>query len=242
VPLLAPDAYRAAIRDEADALVAAAERAGVDASVPSCPDWDVGALLGHMGRVHRWAATCVEATEPVSPAGLPKPPSGDQLPAWVRAGAARLVEVLDRPASDPAWTWAPDRTVGFWQRRQAHETAIHRVDAELAAGPPTPVPAALAADGIDEWLALLAFRPGAEPPSGDGETLHLHCTDEAGEWLVTLTEAGPAIERRHAKGDVAVRGPASDLLLVLLRRFEPERVEVLGTRSVLDGFLAHAAF
>jgi uncharacterized protein (TIGR03083 family) len=160
----------------------------------------------------------------------------------MRDGLARVAAALDRPAGDPAWTWAPDGTVGFWQRRQAHETAIHRVDAELAAGPPTPVPAALAADGIDEWLALLAFRPGAEPPSGDGETLHLHCTDEAGEWLVTLTEAGPAIERRHAKGDVAVRGPASDLLLVLLRRFEPERVEVLGTRSVLDAFLAHAAF
>ncbi|HEV2311062.1 MAG TPA: maleylpyruvate isomerase N-terminal domain-containing protein, partial [Acidimicrobiia bacterium] len=50
------DTYRRTVRDEAAALVAAAERAGLDARVPSCPDWDVAALLAHIGRVHRWAA------------------------------------------------------------------------------------------------------------------------------------------------------------------------------------------
>jgi uncharacterized protein (TIGR03083 family) len=240
---LAPDQYRAAIRDEADALVTAAERAGLDAPVPSCPEWDAAALLKHIGRVHRWAATCAQS-DPSAPPPRPSEPAPppEQLGAWVREGADRLVAATDRPPSDPAWTFVPDGTVGFWQRRQAHETAMHRVDAELAAGSPRPVRGDLAADGIDEWLDLLPYRPGTPPPTGTGETLHLHCTDRDGEWLIRLTDAGPEIGRTHAKGDVAVRGPASDLLLVLLRRADPDRVEVLGTRAVLDGFLAHASF
>ena len=48
---------------------------------------------------------------------------------------------------------------------------------------------------------------------GNGETLHFHRTDGDGEWLVRLTPDGPEVERAHAKGDVAVRGSASDLLL-----------------------------
>jgi uncharacterized protein (TIGR03083 family) len=240
---LPAERYRAAIRDEADALVDAAERAGLDAPVPPCPEWDVAGLLRHVGRVHRWAAANVEANDFVPPHTLPESPGPDELAQWVRDGADALVAAVDRPSSDPAWTFVtPDGTVGFWQRRQAHETAVHRVDAELAAGAPRPVAGDLAADGIDEWLALLPFRPNATLPSGRGETLHLHCTDRDGEWLIRLTEAAPEIERTHAKGDVAVRGPASDLLLVLLRRADPHRVEVLGERGVLEGFLSHTAF
>jgi len=44
--------YIAAIRDNASALVDAAERAGLDAQVPSCPDWVVADLLEHIGTVH----------------------------------------------------------------------------------------------------------------------------------------------------------------------------------------------
>jgi len=240
---LPPERYRAAIRDEADALVTAAERAGLDARVPSCPEWDVALLLRHMGRVHRWAAACA-AADPSAPPPRPdeSPPAAERLGAWVREGADRLVAAVDRAPSDPAWTFVPDGTVGFWQRRQAHETAMHRVDAELAASRSQPVAADLAVDGIDEWLGLLPYRPGAQPPTGTSETLHLHGTDRDGEWLIRLTEAAPEIERTHATGDVAVRGPASDVLLVLLRRLDPDQVEVFGDRTVLDHFLTHAAF
>jgi uncharacterized protein (TIGR03083 family) len=239
---LSADSYRGAIRDQADRFVAAAQRAPLDAPIPSCPDWDVAELLAHLGRVYRWAAACVEANAPVSPRDLPSPPARDERVAWVEDGATRILEVLDRPAADPAWTWSPDGTVGFWQRRQAHETAIHRVDAELASGSPTPVPPELAVDGIDEWLELLPNRFGAPPVTGAGETVHVHCTDGDGEWLLRLTPDGLEVEAIHAKGDVAVRGPASDLLLVLLRRLGPDHAEILGDRAVLDGFLAQATF
>ena len=239
---LEPAVYLAAIQGEAATLVTAAEHAGLDTRVPSCPDWDVADLLGHLGRVHRWAAACVEANEQVPRSTLPEVPARDRRAGWVRDGAGRLVEVLDRPAGDPAWTWAGPATVGFWQRRQAHETAMHRVDAELAGGSASPVDGDLAADGIDEWLNLLSHRPGAAPLTGHGETLHLHCTDRAGEWLVRRSPDALEVERVHAKGDVAVRGPASELLLVLLRRTSPDAVEVIGARPVLDALLAGASF
>jgi uncharacterized protein (TIGR03083 family) len=242
VPALSADAYRRALRTDAGRLIAAAQRAPLDARVPSCPDWDVADLLGHMGRVYRWAAACVEANAPVSPRDLPSPPARDARVAWVQSGADRILEVLDQPADTPAWTWAPGGTVGFWQRRQAHETAVHRVDAELATGPPTPVDQELAVDGIDEWLALLPNRLGAPPITGTGETVHLHCTDGDGEWLLRLGADGLEVEPIHAKGDVAVRGPASDLLLVMMGRQALDTVEVLGDRAVLDGFLEQARF
>ncbi len=239
---LDPPTYLAAIGGEADALATAGARAGLDAPVPSCPEWRVADLLRHIGRVHRWVVACTAANDFVAPDSLEAPPEGAALADWAREGAAALVAALDRPAADEAWTWAPDRTVGFWQRRQAHETAMHRVDAELAGGAPSPIDDRLAADGIDEGLHLLSLRPNAAPIAGHGETLHLHCTDVDGEWLVRLGDAGPEIEPIHAKGDVAVRGPASDLLMVLARRADPGTVEVLGSRPVLDGFLARAAF
>src|SRR5215469_3181220 len=47
---------------------------------------------------------------------------------------------------------------GFWIRRMAHETLVHRADAQLAAGaaPEPLIEAEVAADAIDEWLMLLA--------------------------------------------------------------------------------------
>jgi uncharacterized protein (TIGR03083 family) len=239
---LAPAEYLEAVDAQSDRLVQAAERAGLDAPVPSCPEWDVAELLGHMGRVYGWARACVEANQLVSPTELAAPPPPGERAAWVRDQAARIVGALDRPADDPAWTWAPSGQVGFWQRRQAHETVVHRVDAELAAGAPTPVPDRLAVDGIDEFLELLPNRFGVPPIAGHGETMHLHCTDQDGEWLARLTDQGLEVERTHAKGDVAVRGAASDLFLVMTGRLAPERVEVLGDRAVLDGFLSQANF
>ncbi len=236
------DVYRHAVRREADALVAAGVGAGLDAPVPSCPDWDVAALLGHIGRVHRWAAGCITTNPLVPPPNIDPPPDGDALAGYARDGAATLVAALERSPDAPAWTFVPPPTVAFWQRRQAHETAMHRVDAELAGGAATPIDGPLAADGIDEWLTILPVRPGKAPPTGSGETLHLHCTDRPGEWLLRLTPERLEVERAHAKGDVAVRGAASDLLLVLLHRAPTDTVEVLGDRPTLDAFLAQTTF
>src|SRR5947209_16104541 len=51
--------YALAIRREGLALAAAARTAGVDAAVPTCPDWSVADLLAHLGRIHRWVTRII---------------------------------------------------------------------------------------------------------------------------------------------------------------------------------------
>ena len=71
------------------------------------------------------------------------------------------------------------------------------------------------------------------PIRGAGETIHLHCTDGDGEWLVRLGADGVAVTNEHAKGDVAARGTASDLMLLVWGRIPPERVDVFGDAALL---------
>jgi hypothetical protein len=122
----------------------------------------------------------------------------------------------------------------------AQETAVHRWDGEVASGQTTPVDRGLAIDGIDEFVDV--FLPEVNPSRDLGHgSIHLHSTDGEGEWLITVDGSEVQVSRGHAKGDVAVRGSASDLLLVLWRRLPPADVEVLGDGSVLDRFLAGTA-
>ena len=236
------DVYRHAVRREADALVAAGVGAGLDAPVPSCPDWDVAALLGHIGRVHRWAAGCITTNPLVPPPNIDPPPDGDASAGYARDGAATLVAALERSADDagldvraaadgrvlaatpgPRDGDAPGRRRARRRRRDADRRAARRRrHRRVAHHPPGPA--------------------GQAPPTGSGETLHLHCTDRPGEWLLRLTPERLEVERAHAKGDVAVRGAASDLLLVLLHRAPTDTVEVLGDRPTLDAFLAQTTF
>jgi uncharacterized protein (TIGR03083 family) len=242
-------AYLHAIRADAAALADAGEAAGPDARVPSCPEWAVADLLGHIGLVHRWAtANCDRPPDAEylrsTQAGIEIPDDVTTRPAWVRSGSQALLDALaSHPADAPCWTWAPPHTVGFWQRRMAHETVMHRVDAQLAAGAAEPIEPALAADGIDEWLAIAGRRPWVEQQiNGAGETIHLHCTDVDGEWLVRLAPAGLEVERVHAKGDVAARGGASDLLCWMQGRGPIDRLEVHGDAAVLDRWRELATF
>ncbi len=65
-------------------------------------------------------------------------------------------------------------------------------------------------------------------PPGPEATLHVHCTDVPGEWLVRRDPSGLTVSRGHTKADVALRGSASDLFLVVLGRAPVDSVEVLG--------------
>jgi uncharacterized protein (TIGR03083 family) len=244
MPNLEPATYLRAIGDDATTLVDAAERAGLDAPVPTCPDWVVADLLAHIGRVHRWAAgnAARRPDEGFWPGNEIEIPDVAVRPAWVREGARSLVAALDGPPDRPAWTWANSNNLGFWQRRQAQETAMHRVDAEVAAGDAPSIDAELAADGIDELLDIVGRTPWKPPPTGDGETLHFHCTDVDGEWLVRLVPDGIEVERVHAKGDVAARGSASDLLCWLQGRAPIDRLEVFGDAALLGRWREVATF
>jgi uncharacterized protein (TIGR03083 family) len=231
--------YLAALRREGWVLGDAAQRAGLQASVPPCPGWTVADLVRHIGEVHHfWREVVRRRATNRTQVPTPDRPAEVNLLAWYREGLERLADVL--AAADPAtavWTWAPQKDVAFVQRRMAQETAVHRVDAELAAGAPTLIDPTLAVDGVDEFFQFHTAwkREGAAPLGG---SVHLHATDADGEWLVTETNDRLHVTPGHAQGDVAARGPACDLLLLLWRRCGPGDVEVHGNAAVLDRLLA----
>jgi uncharacterized protein (TIGR03083 family) len=228
--------YLSSLRRDGAGLLAAADL-GLDAEVPSCPGWRVERLVGHVGRVYRTMTGWVRTG--AAPGDVPRPPAGPAVRDWTASALEALVAALSsdtRTGLVP--TWAGDQPALFWPRRMAIETTIHRWDAEAAHGVAQPIDAELAVDGVDELIdVLLPVRAGADALTGNGETLHLHATDLDGEWLVTLTSGHPTVERTHAKGDVAVRGPASDLLLLLWNRTDPAargRLQVFGDAALLD--------
>ena len=65
--LLRYDRYCSEIVTQTDLLRSSVQNADMTVTVPSCPDWDVGQLLRHVGGAHRWATKVIRtrATEPV---------------------------------------------------------------------------------------------------------------------------------------------------------------------------------
>jgi uncharacterized protein (TIGR03083 family) len=230
--------------------------------VPTCPEWTFKQLATHVGRGHRWAAEIV-ATRATEPVPLREVPDG-KLPddparhaEWLTTSADLVVRAVTAAPDAVVWTFTGMRPASFWVRRRAHEVAVHLADAQLAAGHDADLPADLAADGVSEWLEIITAgtesstdliqtrSPGLR---GDGQTLHFHATDDvldgAGEWLVRRTQSGVTVERGHGKADVAVRGPAVDLLLVLTRRLPASdpAIEVLGDKDLLAHWLEQTPF
>jgi hypothetical protein len=128
---------------------------------------------------------------------------------------------------------------------------VHRADGELTVGTRPVIDPVIAADGIAEWLSFLPTVRAWEHPDGpspvpEGKVVHFHATDVQadGEWLIHGVPGGVTVAAGHGKGDAALRGPASELLLVLMRRLPTDdpAVEVIGDRALLDGWLAATPF
>jgi uncharacterized protein (TIGR03083 family) len=221
--------------------------------VPTCPGWTLRELTTHVGRGDRWAATIVaqRAEAFIDPRTVPDgtaPADPAAAAGWLEAGARLLLDVVAAAPEAEVWTSLGPRPAGWWVRRRVHESLVHRADAALATGAVFAPAPDVAADAVSELLSLVAERPGGVPALPAGATMHLHATDDglgsAGEWMVRAAESGISWEHGHAKGAVAVRGAAADLLLVLLRRLPADdaRVQVLGDASVLDTWLARTPF
>ncbi len=68
-----------------------------------------------------------------------RPPNGS---TGSTAGVRSLADALAAAGPDVrAWSWTDRSHRGFWARRQANETAMHRWDAQLAAGATEPIDA-----------------------------------------------------------------------------------------------------
>jgi uncharacterized protein (TIGR03083 family) len=233
-----PTRLREHLGVEFDRLRAAAAGADPAAPVPSCPGWTLAQLLRHVGITYLHKVESMRSgaePDPWPPAGAPEAPPLELLD---RGYAALVAELDRRDPGEPSPTWYdPDQTVGFWYRRMPHETLIHRVDAELAAGtPPAPVSEELAEDGIDEVLGFLTF---AVPvwPGMFAETLRatpagtVRLATPARHRTVSLT--GTEVHLRDTdppEPDTTVTGTAADLLLWLWGR-RPQPPPVTGDPS-----------
>ena len=236
------DAYIAATAREGAAVSAVAVAGDLDAPVPSCPRWSLQRLVGHLGWVYNWVSEHIEqrSATMLNRDDVPRPPQGEAVVEWYAAAHARVLEALR--GIDPAeevWSWAGINTGAFWHKRLAHESLIHRWDAENAVGEPGGLDSDLAADGVDELVDVVwPFQVSmAKDPLPEG-TLHLHRTDGHGEWFCRITDGRLVAERVHARGDVAVSGTGEQLDLVLWRRIQPDDVEVFGDVGVLAAWTA----
>jgi len=252
------------IAAQTDALRSHIRGADMTAPVPTCPDWNLGQLLRHLGGAQRSAERIVRtrATEPPSGEAW-RDVSGNTdedaavLDAWLAEGAAQLADTL-RDAGPTAKVWTPvpggAQTAVFHARRITHETLIHRSDAAIAVGAEFLVDDEVAIDAVDEWMMLgslpmhFEVHPWMRELLGPGRTLHFHATDTApelaAEWLIDLTGDVIVWRRAHEKATVAVRAPLTDLLLVIYRRLPVlgEGIDIFGDEQLLDFWLERVSF
>lgn len=236
-----------AIGQEGQLMAEAAAQAGLDVDVDGCPGWTVRDLFRHVSEIHLWAAAHVALrarkmwVEDLAELTASWPelgvfwPVGSELPEhYLRTNANLVRELEGAPVDLDAMTFLPAPSpLAMWARRQAHEVAIHRFDAQRAAEIPTVFDAEFAADGIDELLT--AFAPRAKRfPVAETRAMLVHATDTEDRWRVTMSPEGIATIRGDGPADVTLQGSASAVYLVLWNRGDDSIVDVRGARDLLQ--------
>lgn len=246
--------YLETLRTESTRFAEVLAELPAETPVPSCPGWDVTDLLWHLGEVQWfWAQVigsgCVHPRE-LTVADPQRPADVRGLRAFGHSASADLVRVLeDTPSDRAAWSWSTEQTVGFTVRRQAHEVLVHRIDAELAAGARTPLPTAMAADGVDEALTIMyGGLPSWAAFTPTHGAVRIEVTDGPGVWTVTPGRAtgtddeGAAVDEPalRVESDPTVktagslRGSAADLECWIWNRAYEGTLERTGDLAVLE--------
>ena len=205
--------------------------------VPAAPGWDVTELVRHIGQIHARTSVILRTGTMERPSrrnGMLADPPSDGVVDWYRSTLAELVTDLrgiDDPER-PVYAFAPaHQRAGFWPRRMAQETIIHRVDAEQATGRPV--------RPIDPVL-------GADRSPGDGRTVHLHATDTAtdtdGDWLIRFDDGAISVAAGTGDADAVVGGPAGELLQWLWGRRPLDGLELSGDRDAADALRTVTVF
>ncbi|MBV9133328.1 MAG: maleylpyruvate isomerase family mycothiol-dependent enzyme [Chloroflexi bacterium] len=232
----------AVVEREGQRLAEVATATSLDATVPTCPEWTLRDLVRHIGGIHFWARTIISEARarPFDPYAQLEGnwPADDVLVDWFSQGHAALVAALKTAPPDLqcfAFLPAPSPKA-FWARRQAHETGMHRVDAERAVDAVTPFATDQAVDGIDELLLGFMARPGQKLKSETPRILALRATDADADWRVHIGTDEPVVMRNGGDdaADCRVAGPASDLFRLLWNRRSRSGLDVTGDSSLLD--------
>jgi uncharacterized protein (TIGR03083 family) len=224
--------YLSHLRREGD-LIATVAPHGLDRPVPACPPWDVREVVAHLAMVYDNKVIAMRfGRQPVEGEWVTDEPFGKDTVEWFADEHAKLLaELAAHKPSDYAWTWwEPDQTIGFWARRMALETVVHRVDVESGFGVPTGVDAELAVDGIDEILMVMLDGDDDSEDASKG-TVEVVAGDTA--WSVVLEESRTVVTpgRRTSPGAV-LSGDPGTLLLYLWGRAQLDAVTLDGDRSL----------
>ncbi|WP_433160397.1 maleylpyruvate isomerase family mycothiol-dependent enzyme [Kribbella sp. CA-247076] len=218
-------------------------RMGLDAAVPSCPGWTVESVVRHVATVY------LHKVEILRLGALPDPwppdfGDRDAIELYDEARAA-IVDALESAGTERAtWTFNPDdKTSGFWYRRMALESVVHRIDVEQAHDVVTPIALELALDGIDELL----YPNLAGPWWAEGDTEHpvdatVRLTAEGRSWTVRADATSVAVSQ-DAEGDVAAEifGSAEAVFLWLWGRLDASAVQSAGDEDVVREFRARVS-
>jgi uncharacterized protein (TIGR03083 family) len=226
---------------------AVAAAPGLDAPVPSCPEWTVFDLVRHLGTGQRWWAAIVAAgpaEAPPAKVAAEVPRELEALLAWYAESNDVLLRALRESGPDRAcWTWwsagvSPANAWGV-ARRRVHEVLVHTYDAQLAAGAVQPMPADVAIDGVAEFLDTCNSTPAAWPH--EAATIHYHAT-EGRSWLLTLdgTGAWPTAltDDAAAPASASATGSAEQLLLFVWGRLTLEDLKTEGDHQVFERLIA----
>ncbi len=230
------------------------------ARVPSCPEWDVADLVRHVGEVYLHKVEMMR--HGAHPEGWPPASFREEEPVGLltRGYGELRAEFATRRPEDVSKTWyEPDQTVGFWMRRMAQESVIHRIDAELGSGMAiAPVPDDLAVDGVDELLKVFVAYAFSQWPEdftevlkdSPGRALRIRTDPAAGtpsvSWLVKIApdsltvEGGPGeILPDSARPDVTISGTPAAILRWAWNRETPglpSPVRIAGNADALREF------
>lgn len=225
----------AAVRGEGEQILAAAGQGDLDVPVPTCGDWTMRDLLTHVGSVYHRAGLVVgeRATTPVA---WQQPPDDIEDPAgFLSEALEELIHALSEADADtPVWNWSGNNEVAsFWARRMAHESAVHRYDAQRAHGVAQPIEDDLAYDGMDELVDVILPRLVARDELSLPSHTYTFSALDDGAWHVALDADGVHRIDAVKEPDVVVRATASGLLLAAYNRVPWTSLDVEGDDKAL---------
>jgi uncharacterized protein (TIGR03083 family) len=227
--------------DERSAAFRAAFAAapGLDAQVPTCPEWTLRDLVQHLGQSQRrWAGIVAAGPAGGPPAGT-APPVPPDLLTWSAESTAQLLDALRAAGPDRGcWTWwdrsESPQTSDAVARHQVQHVAVHTYDVQITLGAAQPLPDEVALDGVEEFLSTSCAGSYAWP--------HEPCTvdyqaTEGRSWRLSLAADGVRLSRPESVADASLRGTASELVLALYGRIPVDSLKVDGDRRLFDRLL-----
>jgi uncharacterized protein (TIGR03083 family) len=207
--------------------------------VPSCPGWSTNDLAKHMAHVYLGQAYVVEtgsqAENKEHLALYPRTYDAMEFMTW---GFEAITKALDINRTErPTWSWHHnDHSVDFWFRRMAHETVIHRIDAEQAVSTVSKIDEVFALDGVDEVLDFLPLMGSwPEVPNVDFGIVSIVATTKSRSqvWDLNFTDKAATVsaaDQANASARLVISGDAEAMDLYLWGRIDSSdsRISITG--------------